>query len=70
MPVGNPCNHLDITQSARTFLDVWLQVIGSVVILFVAGELFLALYFKKILTVPDFCRSGTFLHTPEHVFRP
>ena len=68
MPVCNPGNHLDITQSPGPFLDIRFEVIGSIVKFFVAGSLFRALHFKECTAVPDFFRCSIFLHAPEQGF--
>ena len=62
MPVGNPGNHLYVAQPARAFLDVGLQIVGSVMEFLVTAALFFAFYLEKITAVPDFGRVGALLH--------
>ena len=47
MPFCDPADQLDITQTTGTSFDVWLEVIGRIVIAVMAPDLLFALFLEK-----------------------
>ena len=66
--LGNPANHLDITQTTRAFLDIGLQVVCGVMVLLVTLDLLFELGIKKFCCRPDLVSCGCIQHRLHHFF--
>jgi len=62
MAFGHPADHLDVAQAAGALLDVGLEVVGGVVVLVVARDLFLELGLEEAGAGPDAVRPGGLAH--------
>ena len=62
MPLGNPADDLDVTQTAGVFFDIRFQAIRGVAEAVVSGDLLFQLGLKKIPPRPDALRPSVQLH--------
>ena len=70
VPLGDPADRLDVTQSARAGLDVRLEVVGGIVKAMMAGDLLLDLGFEEFVLRPKPFRRQRMFHRREQLLGP
>jgi hypothetical protein len=69
VPLGNPADHLDISQAARAPFDVGFELVGGIVVAMMAGALLGALRFEESIRWPYIRGRDRLLHLLEQRFR-